>query len=980
MSINFINTGTSPNKGDGDSLRTAFIKINQNFSYINTALSTLNTGSEITVIDQTIYGTVPNKDIEILPNGTGTVVIPSIETSHLTINASTESTVAFIGYLQYDELIDYSFIPGTFLSTGTYGIPYSIPAPYGISSVMGDPLVINEIQVGDTVTSADTKSYPVLGRGTSTYYNYVVVDLTNYQSAPIPERFSDVYVTRATNRTFTKLSSDANTGIILDADGAEIQIRGSVIPLQSASETHLGLPDSRWSDIWIGTGAVHLLDETYSRDVKISAKNGNFTVGRSGLEIGDLVIKDNRIESNTTNTSKSWVFGSNGALTAPGDIIPSANLTYDLGSTSSQWRSLYVGTSTIYLGGTPLTVSANGELIVNGNPISGGSTVQPYLELTNTPFIIQPVVEGEPVTVTAAEQGNSAQVEVVIGEGPVITSITVTNPGTGYVVGQRYRIWSYYIGGPDDTSSIEFEVETVGENGELLTIIDAAFVGIASNTPGTYPNANLDYRASVFDEIGTDLILTRGRQQALYNSALESEYNNNNYTSPLGTEWNADGWDNLVGFRRRSYATFRSALGNQVGNNIIGAELIMHDIANDRYYKFSFTEWGQNNGAYSYTRTEITDPNFFEKKDGGEEIDIIVEDDGQGSGIGITRGNNQGIYNPYRDEGWDSDFTPSGTEWNTDGWDDLSNIATRTYTNFYAAYNNGQLGNRVPGSKSILYIPDTGKYYAVQWINWSQEVGGGFSYLRYELDLTKLNEGITFADGTVQKTAYIPTIVKSTASGARRIEEVVGNNTVSVTGVITNSITATASRSVVDDNRFWVSNTATNIAAIINDPNSFEVIDSGTIQFSLDDITWYSYNNGYSGDSDEIGVSCSGGPFTYNEGDTIYFRYNSGGGPVVWWNKNKLPNGGIGFRGAVIDYHAFTGDATFIGTIHIVDDDNEENITHTEVSSGGTDSENNDLWLVQNEGTISYRRIDGESATLKIHWTARVFYGSEIYD
>lgn len=54
-----------------------------------------------------------------------------------------------------------------------------------------------------------------------------------------------------------------------------------------------------------------------------------------------------------------------------GSIIPSANLTYDLGSTSSQWRHLYVGTSTIYIGGTPVTVDAGGQLIINGSPITG---------------------------------------------------------------------------------------------------------------------------------------------------------------------------------------------------------------------------------------------------------------------------------------------------------------------------------------------------------------------------------------------------------------------------------------------------------------------------------------------------------------------------------------------------------------------------------------------------------------------------------
>jgi hypothetical protein len=56
-------------------------------------------------------------------------------------------------------------------------------------------------------------------------------------------------------------------------------------------------------------------------------------------------------------------------------LIPAANLTYDLGSTSSQWRSLYVGTSTIYLGGTALSVTG-GQITLNGSVVSGsnGST------------------------------------------------------------------------------------------------------------------------------------------------------------------------------------------------------------------------------------------------------------------------------------------------------------------------------------------------------------------------------------------------------------------------------------------------------------------------------------------------------------------------------------------------------------------------------------------------------------------------------
>jgi hypothetical protein len=50
------------------------------------------------------------------------------------------------------------------------------------------------------------------------------------------------------------------------------------------------------------------------------------------------------------------------------NLIPSIDSVYDLGSTSSQWRSLHVSSNTIYLGG--VTISATGSsLLVNGYPV-----------------------------------------------------------------------------------------------------------------------------------------------------------------------------------------------------------------------------------------------------------------------------------------------------------------------------------------------------------------------------------------------------------------------------------------------------------------------------------------------------------------------------------------------------------------------------------------------------------------------------------
>jgi hypothetical protein len=363
----------------------------------------------------------------------------------------------------------------------------------------------------------------------------------------------------------------------------------------------------------------------------------------------------------------------------------------------------------------------------------------------------------------------------------------------------------------------------------------------------------------------------------------------------------------------------------------------------------------------------------FTRTDYGDEVDEISE------GLHITKNDQGWLYNPLEEESHDDD-TPTGSLWNNDGWDDFGNVESRTYATLESIWG-GNFSN-IPGAKMIMLDTTTGKYWAIEFLSWTNNnQGGGASYTRQELDLDSLEVGIRFADGTVQKTAYADTNVKLTAPGSRRIEEVYGYKAVSVTAPSTVNLTTTASRNSDGIARIWVDSTTTTIDEILNDTTAAGITDNTTIEFSVDNINWYGWG-GTGGDGDERGfvVNLNGATLTYSQGDTVYFRYVSGGVPVTWWDKRELPGGSSDFRGAVIDYHAYTGDATIIGTIHIADDDGDENITHTEVSSGSNDSENDDLWLVTDEGRIRYRRLDGDSATLKIQWSAKVFYGSETND
>lgn len=222
---------------------------------------------------------------------------------------------------------------------------------------------------------------------------------------------------------------------------------------------------------------------------------------------------------------------------------------------------------------------------------------------------------------------------------------------------------------------------------------------------------------------------------------------------PTHTEWNTEGWDNLDNVTTRTYQNFRDMKQSLNNNDLVGVEIIMHDTLNDKYYTFKFDRWsvGDNggDGGFGYVRRLINHTQYFTKTNYGNELDSID------TGLVITRGNNGGIYNDDAEGGWNSDVSPQGTEWNIDGWSDLSNLLTRTYTNFASAFSY-QIGERVVGTEAIMHDTINDKYYAVKFLQWTQNNnGGGFIWQRRLIDTTQLDEGLHFADGTVQTTAGI---------------------------------------------------------------------------------------------------------------------------------------------------------------------------------------------------------------------------------
>lgn len=64
---------------------------------------------------------------------------------------------------------------------------------------------------------------------------------------------------------------------------------------------------------------------------------------------------------------------SNIGLFTPSNVIPTVSNVYSLGSATRQWKELWVSSNTVYIGGTPVSISG-GTLLVNNSPVTGGVT------------------------------------------------------------------------------------------------------------------------------------------------------------------------------------------------------------------------------------------------------------------------------------------------------------------------------------------------------------------------------------------------------------------------------------------------------------------------------------------------------------------------------------------------------------------------------------------------------------------------------
>ena len=197
-----------------------------------------------------------------------------------------------------------------------------------------------------------------------------------------------------------------------------------------------------------------------------------------------------------------------------GHIIPSADNTYDLGSTNSKWRSLYLSGGSLYIEGQKVIGSVDGtidfttddgeniNMYAGGNGTSGDlifNSASGITRLEGTDIRLNPVGSG-----TTTVRGTLEAPDIHVGDLELDASgiqqtavgqnLTLKTSGTGFVYVETA---DFYVGDVN-TSAVKIDENSISRFGGGIVTIDgftnSADMTTAINTAETNANTYTDTR------------------------------------------------------------------------------------------------------------------------------------------------------------------------------------------------------------------------------------------------------------------------------------------------------------------------------------------------------------------------------------------------------------------------------------------------------------------------------------------------------
>jgi hypothetical protein len=329
MSKQTINVGTNQDDGTGDSLRAAFVKVNDNFTEVYNELGGVAL-SNISMSGSTISTDTANSGIIIDPNGTGTITLTGAttvtggltpDTLTVTGNGSVGGDFTVTGAATFGSITIGSTIASDLDVTGAVTVGGTLNANGSVN--LGDT-------TGDTVT--------VTGRFDSS----LVPSVTETNDiGSLTLRWRDIFAQDIDGTSLTT-SGDATVGGNLAVTG-NVTIGGN-ITIGDADTDSINISAELANDLIPNSDSLYNIGSSDKRYLTVF---GDRFIGTS-LEVGGLVISGNTVTSLNTNsnivldpqgTARVQVDGPMtvaGQVTVTGTLQVSSSQTVDMGSNRIQ--------------------------------------------------------------------------------------------------------------------------------------------------------------------------------------------------------------------------------------------------------------------------------------------------------------------------------------------------------------------------------------------------------------------------------------------------------------------------------------------------------------------------------------------------------------------------------------------------------------------------------------------------------------------
>ena len=504
-----INVGANANDGTGDDLRTAMQKINTNFAELYGPTADANDiirdgspqlGGNLDLAGHTIFTSISNSDINIIPNGTGSLIVDAITIHNNTIktnasNANLELSANGAGTVILNNLKLATGTTVTEFSTdanmgGANPSHGSVPTQRAVNEYIAGKLVqassitfeaddstSGAVQVGTTLTVDGLQGITTSISGDSTQHILTITgpNLTSYATTS----YVDTEIASITANNI-RVVGDDSTGATLNS-GETLRIRGTSNVTVSVADDSTTSGDSivtvsgpdLTNYLESGDNISTLTNDsnyiTASSSNALTNKTGNIsqwtndsgyltniTLNVSADDSATITVSNNGglVFSGGTGITTSTTSG--GSVTISRDSISNIlNVTAD----DSTTQAFNEGGTLIVTGGTGIATSLVGNTLTLALSTAGSGIVDVVGSLQVTDTNILGLETNADISITPNGTGD-INLDAVVKVGSLNTNGTISSNGTGDLI----------LTTNIDTPSVDYSSITLqdGTNGNVI--------------------------------------------------------------------------------------------------------------------------------------------------------------------------------------------------------------------------------------------------------------------------------------------------------------------------------------------------------------------------------------------------------------------------------------------------------------------------------------------------------------------------------